>query len=129
MKYLNIDRIIEVDTIEQLFVNLFAFSNTPENSPLIFKHLRQTPPEEIEINREIWREYFHRGKREFLWRHINIENLIHKIRQVCNGKEQSDVALLCWTLLEVLDEMLAKFHKGECPSRGDSNATMANNMS
>ncbi len=71
MKYLDIDRIIEVDTIEQLFINLFAFCNTPGNSSLIFKHLRQTPPEGMEINREIWRKYFVE-EGEVLWRNINI---------------------------------------------------------
>lgn len=110
MKSLNIDRIIEVDTIEQLFINLFAFCSMPENSPLIFKHLRQMPPEEMERNRQVWREYF-ASEGDALWRNINTEKLILKIKQVCNGRNRTDVVLF-WALLEVLDEMTSSAQAG-----------------
>ena len=112
MKYLDIDRIIEVDTIEQLFINLFAFCNTPENSSLIFKHLRQTPGK-VKINREIWWNYFEKEVDVlWRWRTINVKKLSLRIKQVCNGKGKSDTILLYWTLLEALeDEMIKKFSR------------------
>jgi len=80
----------------------------PENSPLIFKYLRQMPPEKMERNRERWREHFDEGG-DVLWRNINVERLTLKIKQICIGRKRSDSVLSCWALLEVLDEMSAKF--------------------